>query len=317
MAQLVFKDLLMKKLPLVKVIIAVNFILLLLSCQKNSGNSGGGSGGSGGTEPPIVVTSGTDTGIYYNAATICNNTFNEIALTSSGWTKAFEDNFDSDLSKWTPYVGGNASRELQYYKESNVVIENGILQIRAKKETVSTTVNNTQRTFDFTSGQIQSKSTFSANANTPKVRIVARMKLANGFGMQPAFLISGENWPTNGQITMISASGDNRKFYATNYSYGNVVNSNVVRDAAGYITADADLTECFHVYEMEWTKNSLNFYLDGKLVEQKTSGGYITNLFDKSQRIFLYMVVSSELLKRPQIQPGTVSVDWIKVFTSK
>ncbi len=301
----------MGKLHLVKVIIAVNFVLLLLSCHKDSEDSGGGS------EPLLVVTSGTDTGIYHNASTICNNNFNETALTSSGWTKAFEDNFDSDLSKWDVYVGGNASRELQCYKQSNVVIENGMLQIRAKKETVSTTVNNTQRTFDFTSGQIQSKSTFSANTNTPKVRIVARMKLASGLGMQPAFLTTGSDFPVNGQITMISASGDNRKFYATNYSYGNVVNYNVVRNAAGYITSDADLTECFHVYEMEWTRNSLDFYLDGKLVEQKTSGGYITNLFDKTQRIFLYMVVSSELLKRPQIQPGTVSVDWIRVFTSK
>ena len=112
------------------------------------------------------------------------------------------------------------------------------------------------------------------------------------------------------------ANGNEPNFYATNYAYG-TDNTNLVRNAYGYITADADLTACYHVYETEWTKNALNFYLDGKLVEQKTSGGYVPGLFGKTHRLLLYMVVSSDLITRPQIKPGTMSVDWIKVFTSK
>ncbi len=187
----------------------------------------------------------------------------------------------------------------------------------AKKESVITTVDGRQKTYDFTSGRIQSKSTFSANENTPKVRIAARIKLPKGYGMRPAFFSMGENWPTGGQINMIIGNSNEPNFYSTNYFYGNVANNNLVSNAIGYVTTDADLSECYHVYESEWTKTALNFYLDGNLVEQKTSGGYIPQLFGKTRVLILYMAISSELLTRPQIQTGTLSVDWIKVFTSK
>lgn len=302
-----FKVYLMKLFLLIKSALAIPLLLFLFSCQKNTPKPDD-------TPPTPVPTSSSDTGIYYTAKTVCNY---ESDLISAGWTKTFEDNFDSDLSKWTVWTGGSASRELQYYKESNLLVVNGALQIVAKKETVTTTVNGTQKTYDFTSGQIQSKSTFSANENTPKVRIVARIKLPKGYGMRPAFLSVGNNWPTQGQIDMIRANGNETNFYSTNYFYGKVANNNLVSNAYGYITTDADLTACYHIYETEWTKNTLNFYLDGKLVEQKATGGYIPELFGKTQRLYLYTVISSELLTRPQIQTATLFVDWVKVFTSK
>lgn len=291
-------------------VFAIPLFFFLFGCQKNTSKTDQ-------TSPPSTPTSGSDTGIYYTAKPICNYNYDETTLISSGWTKTFEDNFDSDLSKWTIWTGGSASRELQYYKESNLLVANGLLQIISKKETVETTVNGTQKTYDFTSGQIQSRSTFSANANTPKVRIIARIKLPKGYGMQPAFLTKGDNWPTQGQINMIMADGNVTNFYSTNYFYGTTANNNLVSNANGYITANADLTDCYHVYEMEWSKNALNYYLDGNLVEQKTSGGYIPELFSKTQHLYLYLVMSSDLLTRPQIKTGTMFIDWIKVYTSK
>ena len=70
---------------------------------------------------------------------------------------------------------------------------------------------------------------------------------------------------------------------------------------------------------MEWTKNSLNSYLDGKLVEVKTAGGYIGNLFGTSQIMSLTLPVGGWFygkLNTADIQPGTMYVDYVKVFTS-
>ncbi|MEJ7912747.1 MAG: family 16 glycosylhydrolase [Chitinophagaceae bacterium] len=299
----------MKTINLIKLLSIVLFFSFLASCQKSVPEIENPS-------PPVIVPSGTDTGLYYNAKTICDHTYNEAALTASGWTKSFEDNFGSNLSNWTLLRGGNASKELQYFKESNVRVESGFAQILTKKESVTTTVSGSARTFDYTSGLMKSNATFSANEATPRIRIAARLRLPQGYGLQPTFTATGDDYPKNGHIGIMTSYSNQPNFYTTDYAYG-TANTNLVRNANGYITADADLTACYHVYETEWTKNGLNFYLDGKLVEQKTSGGYIPALFGKKLQLHLYVVIISDLLTRPQIKTGTLSVDWVKVFTSK
>jgi beta-glucanase (GH16 family) len=297
----------MKLCLLIKFAFSIPLFLFLVSCQKNTLEADQNL-------PRSFSPSGSDTGIYYTAKTICN--YDGSDLITDGWTKRFEDNFDSDLSNWTIWTGQGSSPELQYYKESNLVLTNGVLQIMAKKEMVTATVGGTQKTYDFTSGQILSKSRFSPNENATKVRFVARIKLPKGYGMRCAFTSVGDNWPTQGQIDMVLANGNKPNFYSTNYFYGSTANNNLVTNSYGYITTDTDLSECYHIYATEWTKNTLNFYLDGKLIEQKSTGDYIPKLFGKAQRLSLYVAISSELLKIPQIQTGTLFVDWVRVFSS-
>lgn len=256
------------------------------------------------------------------AATICNYDFDETTLINTGWTKVFEDNFTSDLSKWNIWTGGAFNNELQHYQGSNLQLLNGQLLISAKKETVNgatTPYDATPKTFNYTSGRIECKSTVSASPSTPKVRMVARIKWPNGYGLWPAFWSYGDPWPTQGEIDILEARGQEPTKYQTNYFYGTQAGRNQVRNATGYITADADLTACYHVYEMVWEQNSLTSYLDGKVIEVKTSGGYIDDLFGKTERIVLNLAVGGAFfnsLDPSQIQEGTMYVDYVKVFTS-
>src|SRR4051812_27002690 len=59
----------------------------------------------------------------------CSFVFDETALTSAGWTKTFEDNFTTDLSKWNIWTGGAFNNELQYYQAANLQVANGELAI--------------------------------------------------------------------------------------------------------------------------------------------------------------------------------------------
>ena len=148
----------------------------------------------------------------------------------------------------------------------------------------------------------------------------ARIQLPAGYGMWPAFWSYGDPWPTQGEIDFLEARGQEPTKYQTNYFYGKTANRNVVRNAVGYITADADLTQCYHVYEMVWAQNQLTSYLDGKVVEVKTTGGYIPDLFGKTERITLNVAVGGNFFTNfdpSQIQTGSMKVDWVKVFTSK
>ena len=257
------------------------------------------------------------------AQALCDYQLDEAALTTSGWTKTFEDNFDSDLGKWKIWTGGAFNNELQYYQAANLQVSNGQLAITARSETVSGPTfpgASTQKTFFFTSGRIESKTTVSANPATPRVRIAARIKLPQGYGMWPAFWSYDRPWPTQGEIDILEARGQEPTQYQTNYFYGYASDRNLVRNASAHITASEDLARCYHVYELVWAQNSLTSYLDGQQIEIKTSGGYIPDMFGKTQRLTLNLAVGGTFfsnLNPAQIVTGTMYVDWVKVFTAQ
>jgi beta-glucanase (GH16 family) len=256
------------------------------------------------------------------AHVVCDYNFNDTTLTKSGWIKTFEDNFDSDLSNWSVLTGG-VQNELQCNEPGNVQIVNGVLQITSKKESVTgpkTLNNDTLKSFDYTSGWIVDKKPISISDATPRMRIVARIKIASGYGLTSRFLSYGNNWPTGGEIDYLQVRGDDTKRYATDYYYGTTTGKNLVTNAVLYNPADADLSACYHVYEMEWSKNALTSYLDGQLVETKTSGGYISDLAGKNEFISFSLPIGGlyyNNLNTANIQTGTMYVDYVKVFTSK
>jgi len=256
-----------------------------------------------------------------NAIGVCDYVFNEAAVTAVGYTKIFEDNFDADLSKWNIWTGGAFNNELQYYQAPNLQLLNGNLVITAKKETVTgatTPFDATPKTFNYTSGRIECKTNISASAATPKVRIVARIKLPAGYGMWPAYWSYGDPWPTQGEIDYVEARGQEPFKYQTNYFYGRATNRNLVKNQVGFITSNVSLTDCYHVYEMIWSQNSLTSIFDGNVVETKT-GSYVSNLFGKTERVVLNLAVGGNFFTNfdpSQIVTGSLYVDFVKIFTS-
>ncbi|MDE3253148.1 MAG: glycoside hydrolase family 16 protein [Bacteroidota bacterium] len=285
-----------------KLIVSVGIFLLtfLQSCHKN--------------DSPVPSS---------NPITGCGYDLDETRLTSTGWTKVFEDNFTGDLANWNIWKGGAYNNELQLYQGNNLVISDGVLHIIARKENVTGPVlpsNPALSGFTYSSGRIESKFNISANQTTPKVRIIARLKLPTGYGMWPAFWSYGDPWPTMGEIDYMEARGNEPNRYLTNYYYGDVPGTIFPEDATGTITSNDDLTRCYHVYEIEWTQHSLNSYLDGNLVETKKKGKYIADLFGKTERIVLNLAVGGGFfpgLDKSLIQTDSLSVDWVKVFTAK
>lgn len=259
--------------------------------------------------PPVTVTG------------VCNNTIDEAAIIAAGWTKTFEDEFTTDLSKWNIWYGGAFNNELQLYQSSNLSLSNGNLEITARKETVNgptTPFDATTKTFNYTSGRIECKSNVSASAATPRVRMMARIKQPSGYGMWPAFWSYGDPWPTQGEIDILEARGQEDFKYQTNYFYGRTAGRNLVKNAEGFVNTETSLQTCYHIYEVIWSQNELKFYFDGVLFKTN-SGGYVPNMFGKTERITLNLAVGGLFFSNfnpALIQTGTMYVDWVKVFVA-
>jgi beta-glucanase (GH16 family) len=256
-----------------------------------------------------------------NTAGICDYDLNETALTTAGWTKIFNDDFSAGLGQWNIWTGGAFNNELQYYQAANLQLNSGILNIVCKKETVTgatTPFDATPKAFAYTSGRVETKVLYSASSSSPKIRMTARIKLPAGYGMWPAFWSYGDPWPTQGEIDILEARGQEPFQYQTNYFYGRARNKNLVTNGATVITSGSSLQTCWHVYELIWSQSSLTFLLDGQVVDTKT-GTYVTNLFGKKEKVVLNLAAGGLFfsnLDPSQIQPGTLQVDWVKIFKS-
>jgi beta-glucanase (GH16 family) len=241
---------------------------------------------------------------------------------SQGWTRVFNDDFSAPLSQWTIWYGGAYNNELQMYTANNLLLNGGVLNIEAKRENVTgptTPYNPALSAFQFTSGRIETTKNFSTTRTTPRVRVSARLKLPTGYGMWPAFWTYGDPWPTQGEIDIMEARGNEPDRFSTAYWYGKRSGVNLASGTDKMILAGSDLTACWHLYEMIWEKNTLTYLLDGQVVDVK-SGGYIPSMFGKKQRVTLNLAVGGNFFGNPQpstIVTGTFQADWVKVFTAK
>jgi beta-glucanase (GH16 family) len=294
-------------------LIAAVGLTILGGCKKNSSKPNNGSDSSGYVKTKYNTNSVT-------ATAICDYNMDDTAMTNHGWTKTFDDEF-TDFSNWGAVTGG-VQKELQCNEPANAQVSNGVLTITAKHETVTgpkTVGNDTTQSFDYTSAWIISHAAFSASSATPKIRIVARLKTASGYGLSSVYYAFGAgNWPVNGEIDMMENQGYDPKVYSFDYQYGTSVGKNLVTNALIFNPTTGDLSACYHVYILEWTQNSLTSYLDGNLVET-TNDTYVPGLFGKPMHLSLSVPIGGLFyrnLNTANIQGGTMSVDYLKVFTS-
>lgn len=176
-------------------------------------------------------------------------------------TLVWQDEFEGSAlktSNWRHELGGNGwgNNELQYYQEQNTLVENGLLIIKAKSESVGGK--------NYTSSRIitQEKRAFKYG------RVDIRAKLPKGQGIWPALWMLGSNistvgWPKCGEIDimeMIGGTGKDNKIYGTVHwdnagSYASYGGNQSLTN--GQLFADE-----FHVFSIVWNASSITWYLD-------------------------------------------------------
>lgn len=170
----------------------------------------------------------------------------------------FADEFDGpslDRSKWNVIVTGRTvNNEQQAYIDSTDVLSvgDGMLTIRPRMRRGFTTPEG--RTFDFVSGRIDTRDKFDFAYGTA----AARMKLASGAGLWPAFWALGNGrWPDTGEIDVMENVGDSSWTSVALHGPGYFGDTPLVR------RAPVDATG-WHVYSVDWTADLLVFRIDGR-----------------------------------------------------
>lgn len=138
------------------------------------------------------------------------------------WKLTFEDQFNSfDTTKWQSLFDmGNrtiwSNKELQWYKDENIVAENGVLKIIAKKESIYGKDSESEKQFEYTSGMINSPQTFSQAYGKWEIKV--RFPFRKGFW--PAFWLVAKQRPGLPEIDVFEYFGIEENKITCNHHWG-------------------------------------------------------------------------------------------------
>lgn len=243
----------------------------------------------------------------------------------------FFDDFSGpeiDRSRWNVIVTGRTvNNEQQAYVDSPDVlfVRDGTLVIQPRHRPGFTTPEG--RTFDFISGRIdtRSKVTFTYGV------AAARMKLAAGAGLWPAFWALGEGrWPDTGEIDIMENVGDPGWTSVALHGPGYFGDTPLVKRTP---MTGGDVTG-WHVYSVDWTRDALVFSVDNREVYRATRAAverYGAWAYDNPKFLILNLALGGNFPKSvnktagpyPGLPDSTVQsirgdvprieVDWVRV----
>ena len=191
---------------------------------------------------------------------IINNVNNNVNLIEGNNTLVWSDEFNVDgapnNSNWGYDIGagGWGNGEAQYYtqREDNVIVEDGLLKIIARKESYEGS--------SYTSSRLKSQGKYSFTYG----KVEVRAKLPASAGTWPAIWMLGANfssvgWPACGEIDIMEQKGWEKGKISS--SLHNLSSSGNTKNVAK--TDVPNSTSEFHVYAMNWTAEKIEFSVDG------------------------------------------------------
>jgi beta-glucanase (GH16 family) len=246
-------------------------------------------------------------------ATLLLIALNAFSQSKKGYSLVWQDDFNGptlDTSCWSHETAdpGWVNNELQRYTNQNIEFADGNLLIIAKKEnneiTSARLITKGKRTFTY--GLVEIKA-----------------KIPQGRGTWPALWMLGQNidqvgWPACGELDIMEHVGKHPNFIHStihnNSGYGS-------SPYTGILEIKNPFTG-YHIYGMEWTKEFVDFFIDGNLVyhyqpESKNADNWP---FDKPCFLIFNVAIGGNW-GGPEVDdsifPASMTVDWVKVYQRK
>jgi len=238
-------------------------------------------------------------------------------FTGPAGTKVDSTYWRYDIGDGCPGVCGWGNNEKEYYTSDTANIQlngQGQVQIVARVPLDSIRCYYAPRC-RYTSAKITTRDKMPVAPG----RIEARIKLAPGQGLWPAFWLLGVNigtvgWPTCGELDIMENKGSNITQMSSAVHGPGYSGNTPFAHTYGPITTD------FHVYDVEWDGQSIRYYVDGNLhyvVTRDDTRRYGNWVFDQPFFVILNLAVGGNFDGDPQsdaIFPATILVDYVRVY---
>ncbi len=251
---------------------------------------------------------------------VWDDEFNGTTLNTNNWTFDIGNGFYSG----SYYVSGWGNNELEYYtsRTNNVYVAGGLLHIHAQEESYDGQ--------SYTSGRIKSLGLFSKEYG----RFEWRAALPQGVGFWPALWMLPENspyggWPNSGEIDVMENNGAVTNQEGGTIHFGGASGDDVYFGQT-YTFLTGDSVTNFHAYLLQWTTNSIQWFVDGHLYETQTNwwsnvGTSDTTYpypapFNQPFYILMNLAIGGNYLGNPDTNsinaslPGEMLVDYVRVY---
>lgn len=248
------------------------------------------------------------------------------------WNEEFDKDGKPDPTIWSYETGFARNEELQWYQSDNANCQGGVLLIEGRKQRIanpnysagSSSWKTNRQYAEYTSSSLTS----SGRKTWQFGHVEVRARLDAAPGSWPAIWTLGTKgeWPTNGEVDIMEfyPSGGTPTLHA-NLAWGTATRwsaawNSKTRSLSSFTSGDKDWTRKFHVWTMDWTKDSIILSLDNtvmnaaSLTNTKNNDG--TNPFkDRPQYILLNLAMGANGGDPSKASfPMKYEVDYVRVY---
>jgi beta-glucanase (GH16 family) len=246
---------------------------------------------------------------------------------NGSWNLVWSDEFNykglPDSTKWNYETGDNGwgNNEKEYYVEKsleNSYVDGDKLHIVALHKDMGHS--------NYTSAKLNTYQIFSLQYG----KIEAMAKLPAGKGTWPAIwmlpesILNGkEEWPLCGEIDIMEHVGKDPNVIHT--SLHSLLYNHTIGTQISYFEKLEDVFNTFHKYAVEWSKESIKFYIDDKLFFESYKGqdGRVSTNegwpFDKPYYLIMNLAIGGNWGGEidDSIFPAEMQVDYVRIYQKK
>lgn len=261
------------------------------------------------------------------------------SLSMDGFRLVWADEFDNpgrpDSLIWNFEEGFVRNHEDQWYEPESAYVDRGLLTIEAKRvsrenpwfSAGAMDWRKNREKIGFTSSCLTTQGKKRVNYG----RVCVRARIPVGSGAWPAIWLLGEEmeWPSCGEIDIMEFYRiDGEPTILANAAWGSdkrfKASWNTMRvPYSHFLNEDPFWAEKFHVWRMDWDKNSIKLFLDDELINEidlsQTANGKLgeyRNPFHQPHYLLLNLAIGGDNGGEPDIEcfPMKYEIDYVRVY---